>query len=236
MLRSCRFIVASLVVILTLAPRASAQKALTVEQFLAPAWPMELVSAKKAERIAWISYDRGERNVYTAAAPDFRAVPVTRFKGDNGVDLTMLRLSDDGTVVVFVRGHTPNRQGWIANPTSDPNGAERAIWAARTAGGAAWRLSEGTDPALSPDGRWVLFVKDGQIYRVPATQAARTTPTDKAEKPFIRALVARRDEDRLRERAGRSQLHRGLRPAHACGLVSRAGGRPGHEPDLVTRQ
>ena len=187
MLRTCRFVVASLVLILTLGPRASAQQALTVEQFLAPAWPMELVSAKKAERIAWISYDRGERNVYTAAAPDFRAVPVTRFKGDNGIDLTTLRLSNDGAVVVFVRGHTPNRAGWIANPTSDPNGAERAIWAAHTAGGAAWRLCEGTDPTLSPDGRWVLFVKDGQIYRVPVTQAARTIATDKAEKPFIKA-------------------------------------------------
>jgi dipeptidyl aminopeptidase/acylaminoacyl peptidase len=184
--RHC-ILVAAVALLWILPGRAFAQKTLTVEQYFTAAWPIELVSATKADRIAWISYDRGERNVYTAAAPDFRAVRVTPFKGDNGIDLTTLRISDDGSVVVFVRGHTPNRDGWIANPTSDPNGSERAIWAARTTGGTAWRLAEGTDPALSPDGRFVLFVKDGQIYRVPVAQGARASATDKAEKPLIKA-------------------------------------------------
>jgi dipeptidyl-peptidase-4 len=174
--------------------RASAQpgqtvapKPPTVQQYLGAAWPLELVSAKKAERIAWISDERGERNVYTAAAPDFRPVRLTRFVGDNGIDLTTLSISDDGAVVVFVRGHTPNRDGWIANPTSDPNGAERAIWAARTIGGAAFRLGEGTDPALSPDGRFAVFARDGQICRLRVSEAPAITPVDKGEKPFIKA-------------------------------------------------
>jgi len=34
--------------------------------------------------------------------------------------------------------------GWIANPSSDPEGAERAIWAVRTAApGVTWRVVEG---------------------------------------------------------------------------------------------
>jgi dipeptidyl aminopeptidase/acylaminoacyl peptidase len=187
MLRIGRVVVAYLLLTIGFAPGALAQKALTVEQFLSPAWPFELVAAKKADRIAWLSYDRGERNVFTAAAPDFRPVRVTPFRGDNGIDLTTLRISDDGAVVVFVRGHDQNREGWVANPTSDPKGAERAIWAARTAGGAAWRLCEGTSPALSPGGRWVAFVNDGQIYRVPVTQAPLVTPIDKGEQPLVKA-------------------------------------------------
>jgi len=192
-LRRHRFLVAVLALLTILPARALAQKPLAVEQYFTAAWPIELVSARKADRIAWISYDRGERNVYTAAAPDFRPVRATPFKGDNGIDLTTLRISDDGSVVVFVRGHTPNRDGWIANPTSDPNGSERAIWAARTTGGTAWRLAEGTDPALSPDGRFVLFVKDGQIYRVAVASASAKAPADKqagaraTDTPFIRA-------------------------------------------------
>jgi len=202
-LRACRLLAALLLLTLALAPGALAQTAtrtarpastprpLSVDQYFTAPWPIELVAAKKADRIVWISYDRGERNVYTAAAPDFRAVPVTHFKGDNGIDLTTLRISDDGSVVVFVRGHTPNRDGWIANPTSDPNGAERAIWAARTTGRAAWRLAEGTDPALSPDGRWVLFVKEGQIYRAGVgSDSQSASPARRAsrdDKPFIKA-------------------------------------------------
>jgi hypothetical protein len=171
-------------------PSGAAQGSLTsptVEQYLGAAWPYELVSAKKAERIAWIADERGARNVYTAAAPAFRPVKVTPFVGDNGIDLTSLRLSNDGSVVVFVRGHTANRNGWIANPTSDPNGAERAIWAARTAGGPAWRLGQGTDPVLSPDGRFVVFASEGQIYRLRVANTPATTPIDKGEKPFITA-------------------------------------------------
>src|SRR4029077_11713310 len=74
-------------------------------------------------------------------------------------------IADDGGVIVFVRGTQPNREGWVANPTADPAGAQRTIWAARTSGGGAWKLGEGTTPALSPDGRTVLFSQDGQIYR-----------------------------------------------------------------------
>ncbi len=137
----------------------------TIEQFLTPGYPSELVSAKRTDRIAWIAYERGQRNVYSAVAPGFQPVRLTRFLDDNGVELTSLDISDDGSVVTFVRGTAPNREGWVANPTSDPAGADRTIWAARTAGGAAWKLGEGTTPVLSPDGRSVVYAKDGQIHR-----------------------------------------------------------------------
>jgi dipeptidyl-peptidase 4 len=137
----------------------------TIEQFLAPGTPIEIASARKADRIAWTAYEHGLRNVYTAAAPAFTPVRLTSVSKDDGVELSDIRISDDGGVVVFVRGTQPNREGWVANPTADPAGAQRTIWAARTSGSGAWKLGEGTTPALSPDGRTVLFAKDGQIYR-----------------------------------------------------------------------
>ena len=82
--------------------------------------------------MAWVAYERGMRNVYTAAAPDFKAVRLTRFMQDDGMDVSDVDLSDDGTIAIFMRGTEPNRQGWIANPTHDPRGAERAMWAVRT--------------------------------------------------------------------------------------------------------
>jgi dipeptidyl-peptidase 4 len=148
------------------APRAaSASAAPTIEAFLAPGYPTEIVSAKRADRIAWTAYEHGQRNVYTAAAPAFTPVRLTSFLKDDGVELSDIRISDDGATVVFVRGTQPNREGWVANPTANPAGADRTIWAARTAGGGAWKLGEGTTPELSPDGRAVVYAKDGQIYR-----------------------------------------------------------------------
>ena len=60
---------------------------------------------------------------------------------DNGIDLSGIRISDDGSTVIFVRGTAANRDGWVANPTADPDGPERAIWAARTSAAVpAWRV------------------------------------------------------------------------------------------------
>jgi dipeptidyl-peptidase-4 len=145
------------------------------EDILSPAYPSEMVSAKNVDRIAWISVERGRRNVYTAVGPRFEPVKLTDWPEDNGHDLTSIRISDDGDVVVFVRGHTSNSQGWVANPNSDPMGAERAIWAVGTNGGKAWRVVEGSNPVLSPDGHWVLFVRAGQIYRAPVNVGTALT-------------------------------------------------------------
>ena len=164
----------------------SAQTKPTVAQFLSPASPLTLVSAHKVDRVAWMAYDRGMRNVYTAAAPSFAAVRLTSFLEDDGEDLTDVNISDDGTVIVFVRGSAPNRFGWVANPSHSPDGAERAIWAVKSTGGRAWRVAEGASPELSPDGRYVLFTKDGQIYRARVARGAPLTAMDTGGLPFIR--------------------------------------------------
>ena len=187
--RMIRSLIAATALSFALAPGLVAQtKKPTIEQFISPASPLELVSAKKADRLAWPVYERGMRNVYTAAGPSFTPVALTRFLSDDGTELSTVSISDDGSVVVFVRGVGPNSQGWVANPSHDPDGAEQSIWAARTTPIiATWKLAEGGSPALSPDGRFVLYVRDGQIYRARVSQLPPTTDIDKGEAPFIKA-------------------------------------------------
>jgi dipeptidyl-peptidase 4 len=157
-----------------------------IDRFIHPAFPSGLVSATGADRIAWLSNERGLRNVYTAVAPDFSPVRITSFSEDDGIELSSLAISRDGRVVVFVRGIAPNRDGWVANPASLADGVERAIWAATTDGRGAWRLGEGASPELSPDGRWVVFARDGQLHRMEVSRNPGATPADRGEVPFIR--------------------------------------------------
>jgi len=182
-----RFTSAGLATCLTMlaTPLAAQQAKPTVAQFLSPSSPLELVRARNADRVAWVAYERGMRNVYTAAAPDFKAVRLTSFMQDDGVDVSEVDLSDDGSVAIFMRGTEPNRQGWNANPTHDPRGAERAIWAVRASGGPAWRVAAATSATLSPDGRTALYVRDGQIFRARITPNAAAPASDSII-PFIR--------------------------------------------------
>jgi dipeptidyl aminopeptidase/acylaminoacyl peptidase len=48
-------------------------------------------------------------------------------------------------------------------------------------------LAEGSNPLVSPDGRHVLYMKEGQIYRAPVVAPAAPTAVDKGEAPFIKA-------------------------------------------------
>src|SRR3954471_2032215 len=91
MLRS-RILALTLALPLTLS--AQYKPKYTVEQFLSPPFPLVFASAKNADRIAWVSYDRGKRNIYTAAAPTFTPVKLTAFDKDDGQDITAVEVSD----------------------------------------------------------------------------------------------------------------------------------------------
>ena len=179
-------------------PAKAAAGGFTIDQFLSPPSPLEMGAARKADRIAYVVYEKGMRNVYTAAGPDYKPVRITKFLDDDGVDVGSVRLSDDGSTAIFVRGHGQNRVGWIANPSHDPSGADRAVWAAKTDGTGAWRLASiantevapgggrgGGSPELSPDGKHVVFARDGQIYHARVVKGA-TAAIDTAGVPFIK--------------------------------------------------
>ena len=114
------------------------QTSFSIEDILSPGFPSSLVSARHANRIAWIENERGMRNVYTATPPEYDPVRLTSYLEDDGVDLTGLQISDDGKIVTVIRGHAPNREGWVANPTSNPRGGETVVWAMGTDGGSPW--------------------------------------------------------------------------------------------------
>ncbi len=145
----------------------AADKPFTLADVLSAPYPSNLVAARNADRIAWIMNDRGARNVWTAAEPDFKPANLTGFAQDEVFEIDEVLLTDDGRTAVFVKGGSPNAAGWVTNSDSDPDGREQAIWAVRTDGGRPWRVAAGSAPVLAPDGLSALLVRDGLIYRVP---------------------------------------------------------------------
>ena len=69
---------------------SSQQRSPLYQQFLSNPNPLELVAARKTDRIAWTAYEEGKRNAYTAVGPSFTPVRLTNFMKDDGI-----MMSDD---------------------------------------------------------------------------------------------------------------------------------------------
>lgn len=173
-----------LILALLPAPAAAEQGTFTLEEVLCAPYPYLLTSARGADRLAWAFQTEGRRNVWTAAGPEFVPVNLTGTGGDEIFQIRAVEISNDGEVVVFVRGGDPNQEGWVINPDSHPSGREQAVWAVRTDGGRPWRLGRGSRPKISPDGRRVLFLRDGGIFRASLQHPGSSGFVPKAEPLF----------------------------------------------------
>jgi dipeptidyl aminopeptidase/acylaminoacyl peptidase len=147
-----------------------AQSPYSLEQVKSYPFPSELTAAASGSRIAWAFNERGARNVYVAEAPAWKARALTRYDRDDGLELSSLQLSPDGRHVVYVRGgdHGVNfDQGLAVNPANTPLPVPVQVWSIPFDGGDPKLLGDGDDPALSPRGDVVAFVKDRQVWSVP---------------------------------------------------------------------
>jgi hypothetical protein len=66
--------------LLVAGPPASAQKPFTLEQILSYSFSYDLVSARKADRIAWLEFNQGTRRLFGSRAR-FQARPPHQFHG-----------------------------------------------------------------------------------------------------------------------------------------------------------
>ena len=137
---------------------------ISLEKLLSAPFPAEILAAPTGNKIAWIQTERGMCNLFVAAAPDYHARQLTKYNQDDGQQLTSITWSADAKTIVYVRGGAANRSGEIPNPTSNPNGAEQAVWRIAIDGGEPVKISVGNAPAISPRGDVIAFLRRRQIF------------------------------------------------------------------------
>jgi dipeptidyl aminopeptidase/acylaminoacyl peptidase len=152
---------------------ALAAKTFTLEQVLSAPFPSELVAAPgggpSGGKVAWMLNERGARNVWIAAAPDWKGVRVTSYTADDGTDIGQLCWTPDGHSVVFTRGGDLEFLGRAdPNPSTDTSGVEQDIMIVGV-GEPPRKIAEGHTPALSPKGDRVAFLRNSQIWLAPLT-------------------------------------------------------------------
>ena len=55
-------------------------------------------------KVVWLLNERGARNLWVAAAPDYKGRRLTNYKDDDGQDLGMIAWTADGRSIIYVRG------------------------------------------------------------------------------------------------------------------------------------
>ena len=146
---------------------AASAKDFTLEQVLSVPFPSDLVASPGGRQVAWLLNERGARNIWIAAAPDFKGIRVTNYTGDDGIDAGQLRWTPHGNAVVFVRGGDLEFLGRPdPNPAADPAGTQQAIMIAGP-GREPRKIAEGHTPAISPKGDRLVFLRAGQLWVVP---------------------------------------------------------------------
>lgn len=147
-------------------------KPFTLEQILSAPFPSDLTAAPGGSKVAWILNERGARNIWIAAPPDFKGVRLTNYTGDDGIDLGQLRWLPDGSAVVFTRGGDLEFLGRAdPNPTANTAGTEQAILIAAP-GAPPRKLADGHSPHVSPKGDRVIFFRGSQLWTVPTAGGA----------------------------------------------------------------
>ena len=138
-----------------------------------------MVRSLAGSAVAWVQNAEGARSIWVAEAPQYTANRVANFAADDGQELSDLAFSADARTLWFTRGSGTNRAGENPNPSSDPLGAEQAIWCVDLAanGAAARRMTDGSRTTPAPAGDAIVFVRRGQVMKlVIADSGAVATP------------------------------------------------------------
>jgi dipeptidyl aminopeptidase/acylaminoacyl peptidase len=153
----------------------AAGQTFAIEDVLSYAFPNDLVMARDGGRIAWLENAEGRRNVIVADAPAWTPRRITTWSDDDGVELSALNFLADGHRLILTRGHSPNMDGEIANPTSAIDGARRELWMVDTRGGGPVRIAGAVSAVASPVESQLVWADDGDAWLLDLTTAT-TTP------------------------------------------------------------
>jgi dipeptidyl aminopeptidase/acylaminoacyl peptidase len=171
----------SLIVSFALVPYASGENSsFSIAQVMSAPFANELLAAPETAKVAWLMNEQGRRNIWAAAAPDWKGRRLTNFNQDDGQDVAELAWAPDGSYVLFARGGDFETGGDNPDPNQSPEKPEQAIWSVAMDGSGPKKLTEGHAPAVSPKGDVVAFLRAGQIWMMnPAGHDIRNVITQK---------------------------------------------------------
>ncbi|MFL6416471.1 MAG: S9 family peptidase [Bryobacteraceae bacterium] len=141
-----------------------AQTPFTIDNALSAPFATSPVPSPAGGKVAWLLNERGQRNIWVASTPDWSGRKITAFGRDDGQEIAEVAWSPDGAYLLFARGGDFETNGDNPDPDLSPGKPDQSIWSVALDGSSPKKLTEGHEPAISPKGDAVAFVRGGQIY------------------------------------------------------------------------
>jgi dipeptidyl aminopeptidase/acylaminoacyl peptidase len=117
--------------------------------------------------LAYVARAGRMRGIYFAHMGE-PARSLIEYPDDDGQALTQLAVSQDGSLVAYVRGGEPNGKGEIPNPRSLATPPKREIWLLNTVNPGPPRLiGTGWDPQFSPDDSRIIWLTERGVANAP---------------------------------------------------------------------
>src|SRR5512138_2173186 len=100
----------------------------SIDRYLKAPFASELSAAPSGGKVAWILDEHGARNIWVAAAPDYKGRRLTSYTEDDGQDLSEISWSADGRFLVYTRGGDFDTGGDVPNPRNLAEPPEQAVY------------------------------------------------------------------------------------------------------------
>lgn len=136
-------------------------------------FPTDLTAAPKGATVAWVLDQNGARNIWVAEAPDYKGRRLTNYHEDDGQEIAQIAWTPDGHSIVFVRGGDFETFQDNPNPASLPQGVEQDIWIIPVSGGTPRKITEGSQPAVSPNGSQIAYLKKNEVWSIGLEENAK---------------------------------------------------------------
>ena len=143
-----------------------------IASYLSAPFPSGLTGSPTGSAIAWVFNNKGERNIYIAEAPFYKAHQLTHYTGDEGIEISNLQFTPDGNRLLFVRGNSTNNDGEPANPAFLQTPTGRNCWITNMDGSGLRKIGPGSYSKISPDGKTLAYSSRGQIWTTSLTDTS----------------------------------------------------------------
>lgn len=125
----------------------------------------ELCASEDGQKIAWVVNEAGIRSLFTAEAPLY--TPELRYRAmyDDGQVIGNLDFDHQCKFLYFVKGSAPNRDGEIANPSSEVVYPGRFLFRVDLSNNLTDTVGPYSSYTISPDDRYLLLNTGNKVLK-----------------------------------------------------------------------